>query len=409
MTTSNEFGYVDDTGTAFINTPDGPIKVGSYVAGPPPEAFEFFVKKFNDLKTEIDLLISRIPDGKANQESITIVTGRIDATLEQPNLIGDLNVLREAKTEIENLAQARKEVVAAARAQQKAEALAKREEIAQTAEKIATSKSWKATSEKFKELLETWKTLPKSDRGKEQELWDRFRKARAAFDRARRAHFAELEVVRADAATAKRTLIKKAQMLANSTDWENTAKAFKRLMEDWKKLPRAMKAEEEKLWAEFKAHQDQFFGAKEVVDSAKNEEFAANLVLKNALLEKAEALLPITDLDATKSSLREIQEQWEKIGPVSFDSRKQVESRLKKVEDAVRKLQEEQWNNSNPEVLQRANGLVSSFEASLVKLDAEIATATAAGKTDLVAKLQAQREQTVALLDAARAGAAQFS
>lgn len=408
MTTSNEFGYVDESGNAFLNTPEGPRKVGSYVAGSPEEAFAFFTKKFADLHTEIELLIARIPEGKANAESTKIVLDKIQSTLESPHLIGDLTQLPVAREQIERLTAERREVVSAERAAQKAEALAKREEIAVTAEKLASSTSWKSTSEKFKTLLETWKTLPKADKNKEQELWDRFRKARSAFDKARKAYFAELEVVQSEAVAAKKSILKKAAQLSDSTEWIETANAFKRLMSDWKKIPRAARAEEEKLWAEFKGFQDKFFAAKNEVDTQQNQKLAANLELKLALLEKAEALLPIKDLEVTKAALRDIQEQWEKIGHVPSDSKGSVERRLRKVEDAVRALQDEQWHKSNPEVVQRANGLVNSFEVSLAKLDAEIADATAAGKSDAVAKLQAQRDQTASLLDAARAGAAQL-
>ena len=90
------------------------------------------------------------------------------------------------------------------------------------------------------------------------------------------------------------------------------------------------------------------------------------------------------------------------------DSKEKVERRLKAVENALRKLQDEKWHNTNPEVVQRANGLVLSFETSLEKLDKQIAAAKTAGKDSEVIKLTSQRDQTAALLDAARAGAAQL-
>ena len=408
MTTSNEFGYVDETGNAFIITPDGPVKVGSYAAGTTEEAFQFFTKRFNDLQIEIDLLIARIPDGKTTSEGVKNVLDKIQATSDQPNLIGDLSKLTVAKEEIIRLQDERKIVVSALKAEQKVQALAKREEIVVAAESLTNSTAWKATTEKFKALLEEWKTVPKADKNKEQELWDRFRKARSAFDKKRKVHFDELDVVRADAIAAKNAIIKKAQAVVDSTDWAETANIFKRLMADWKKLARAAKKDEDKLWEEFKTLQDKFFAAKEAVDSVRNEELKNNLVQKEALVVQAEAILPITDLDASKAALRDIQEQWEKVGHVPRDAKEKIERRLRKVEDAVRQLQDEQWHKTNPEVVSRANGLVNSFEASLAKLDKEIATAQAAGKADAVVKLQSQREQTATLLDAAKAGAAQL-
>ena len=408
MTTANEFGYVDGDKNAFINSENGPIKIGSFPDGTAEEAFTFFTKRYSDLQTDVELTIARLQDGKGSIDGITAVTDRIQSAVDTPNLIGDLKHLAAAKIQIEALLEERKAANAARKAEQKIEGLAKRTAVVETAEKLANSKAWKATTEKFKELLEEWKALPHAEKAAEQELWARFRKARSTFDKARKIHFEELNTVRGEAVAAKQAVIKKAQEIADSTEWATTANSFKRLMSEWKELPRAAKAKEDKLWVEFKLLQDRFFAAKSASESVRDEEFAANLVAKTALLEKAEALLPITDIEATKKSLREIQEQWEKIGHVPRDAKEKVERRLKAVESELRKLQEEKWHKTNPEVVQRANGLVLSFETSLEKLDKQIATATAAGKDADVAKLTAQRAQTLALLDAARSGAAQL-
>lgn len=408
MTTANEFGYVDGDKNAFVNSENGPIKVGSFPDGTAEEAFAFFTKRYTDLLTDVELTVARLQDGKGSTDGIAAVTDRIQSVIDTPNLIGDLKHLAEAKVQIEALLETRKAANAARKAQLKAEGLAKRTAVVEAAEKLADSKAWKVTTEKFKELLEEWKALPHADKAAEQELWARFRKARSTFDKARKVHFDELNSLRTEAVAAKQAVIKKAQEIADSTEWVSTANSFKRLMSEWKELPRAAKAKEDKLWLEFKSLQDRFFAAKAASEAVRDEEFGANLIAKTALVEKAEALLPITDIEATKTALRDIQEQWEKIGHVPRDAKEKIERRLKAVETALRKLQDEKWHQTNPEVVLRANGLVSSFESSLEKLDKQIAAAKAAGNDAEVAKLTATREQTSALLEAARAGAAQL-
>ena len=408
MTTTNEFGYVDGDKNAFINSENGPIKIGSFPDGTAQEAFAFFTKRYTDLLTDVELTLARLADGKGSIEGITTVTERITSAIDSPNLIGDLTSLATAKTQIEAALEARKVAATARKAEIKAQGLAKRTVVVESAEKLANSNAWKVTTEKFKELLEEWKALPHADKAAEQELWARFRKARSTFDKARKVHFDQLNTVRTEAVAGKQAVIKKAQEIADSTEWATTANAFKRMMSEWKELPRAAKAKEDKLWTEFKLLQDRFFAAKAASESVRDEEFAGNLVAKSALLEKAEALLPITDVEQAKKSLRDIQEQWEKIGHVPRDAKEKIERRLKAVESALRKLQDEKWHNTNPEVVQRANGMVQSFETSLEKLDKQIASATAAGKTADVVKLTSQRAQTAALLEAARAGAAKL-
>ncbi len=406
MTTSNEHGRVDEQGNVFLKTPEGEVKVGQYAAGEPQEGLAFFTKRYEDIVAEIGLALDRLKEGKANPDSVKALIERIEATLTSPNMLGNLDKLREHKSSIEEQFAVRKEEIAAKKAEAKAAALSRREEIVALAESLVDSTQWKATGEKYKTLLDEWKTLPNADRAKEQELWKRFSHARSAFDKARRTYFHNLDEARADAQSAKKAIIAKAHELAESTEWGATTGAYKNLMNDWKNLPRAAKSAEDKLWSEFKAAQDKFFDARNAALSVRDEELSGNLTVKLSLLEKAEALLPIKDVEAAKAAMREIQEHWEKAGHVPRNDKEKVERRLKAVEDAIRKLTEEQWNRSKPEVVERANGLVAQFEASVAKLEAQIEVALAASKSDEAARLQASRDQAQALLDAARAGAA---
>jgi len=406
MTTSNEFGYVDDEGNVFLNGQSGPTKIGQYAAGEPNEGLEFFTKRYHDLISELELAAARLKDGKGNIESVTALVERIDKAIESPNLLGDFDKIRAGKDSLLSSLEEHKAAVSAKKAEARAAALAKREEIVALAESLADSNAWKVTGEKYKELLDQWQKLPKADRAKEQELWKRFSHARSAFDKARRAYFTTLDATRTEAVSAKKTLIKKADELADSTEWAITTTAFKKLMDEWKVTARAAKGQEEKLWSEFKTAQDKFFANRNAANTVRDEEFNKNLEVKLELLKKAEALLPITNVDAAKANLRDIQEAWEKAGHVPRNDKEKIERRLKVVEDAIRNVQEEQWHRTKPEVVDRANSLVTSFEASIAKLEKHKVAADAAGKTSDVAKFDAQIAQAQGLLEAARSGAA---
>ena len=77
---------------------------------------------------------------------------------------------------------------------------------------------------------------------------------------------------------------------------------------------------------------------------------------------------------------------------------------MKAVEDAIRKAGEELWNRTKPEVVDRANGLVASFESQLDKLSKQISSAA----QDERPKLEAAKAQVEALLEAARKGASRL-
>ena len=400
--TSNEYGRADEQGNVFLKTSEGEVKVGQYAAGDPAEGLAFFTKRFVDLKTEAELALARLTDGKGSFDAINGLVEKLKATITNPNALGPIHELEELAGKLGVALEAQKVVAAARKAQLKEAALKRREEIAELAQSLANSNAWKSSSEQFKNMLEEWKKLSTYDRAKEQELWKKFSAARSSFDKARRSHFANLDKVRGEANEAKNALIKKANTLADSQEWAATTTAFKKLMDDWKKLPRAAKNEEEKLWKSFKEAQDKFFAARNAANSERDESLKGNLTVKEELAKLAEAILPVKNVDEAKAALRDIQEKWEKAGHVPRADRDKIERRLKKVEDEVRKHVEDIWRKSKPEVIERANSLVTSFENSLAKLEKQISEALAKGDDRKAADLKKQQEQTQALLDAAK-------
>lgn len=181
MTTTNEFGYVDDEGNVFLNSPAGATKVGQYAAGEPNEGLEFFTKRYHDLISEIELAAARLKDGKGNVESITALIDRIEKTLESPNLLGDFDKIRAGKESLLAGFEEHKAAASAKKAVAKAAALAKREEIVATAESLANSTAWKATGEKYKELLDQWKKLPNADRAKRTRVMEAIQPRQISF------------------------------------------------------------------------------------------------------------------------------------------------------------------------------------------------------------------------------------
>ncbi len=408
MTLSNEYGRADEQGNVFLNTPNGEVKVGQYAAGDPAEGLAFFTKRFVDLKTEASLALTRLTEGKGSFDAINSLIERLKNTVTNPNALGPMSELDELATKLSVVLEEQKQQAQVKKAALKEQALKRREEIAALAQSLAKSNSWKSTSEQFKSLLDEWKKLASFDRAKEQELWKQFSSARSSFDKARRAHFANLDKARGEANEAKTKLIKKANELADSKEWATTTAAFKKLMTEWKNLPRAAKAEEEKLWNSFKAAQDRFFDARNAANSERDVELKANLSVKQELAKLAEQILPIKNVDEAKAALREIQEKWEKAGHVPKADRDKIERRLKAVEDEVRKHVEDIWRKTKPEVIERANVLVSSFEKTLAKIEADIASALAKGDDKKAADLKAQQEKTKELLSAAQSGASEL-
>ena len=151
-------------------------------------------------------------------------------------------------------------------------------------------------------------------------------------------------------------------------------------LRDWKrKRVLGRHAVDDALWGKFKAAGDALYAAKAEVDAVEDVEFTSNYEQKLVVLADAEKLLTESDRQKAKEGVSAIQRRWDDIGKVPRDKIKPIEDRLRKVEAAVRKLDEEFWEKNNPERKARAEGLAGQLQDAIEKLEKELADATEAG------------------------------
>lgn len=402
------FGRIDAEGTVWLRTPAGEVVVGNWAAGTVDEGMAFFGRKYDDILVEVDLAAHRLREGRGLDTAPTAVAHAREA-LAAPSFLGDVTELERACDEVESLMSTARAEREAARARQREEALAAREVLVVEAESLAESTQWKATGDRFTELLEAWKAAPRIDRGREQALWKRFSSARTSFDRRRRQHFATRDAERKEALGAKETLIREAEALSSSTDWAGTTRAYRSLMDRWKAAPRGSRQDEDRMWARFRAAQDAFFASRDAVNAERDVEHRANLERKEALVVEAEALMPIGDVAAAKRALRGIQERWEAIGHVPRGDKDRIERRLKAVEDAVRKADERRWAATDPARRARAEDTAERFRTALARAEQDLAAAQASGDARRIDAAQASVDSTRALLAAVEGTVSEFT
>ncbi len=405
------WGRVSEDGTVFLKAPEGEVEVGQYAAGTPQEGLTFYARKYDDLVVEIDVIQIRIKDGKASADAATQVVKKVRDALAGRSFVGDIASLEARCSEVDLLIEEKRVTERARKAALKESARAARLTLVEEAEKMSDSGSWKSTTERYTAIVEEWKTLPRVDRISEQELWKRLSNARTAFDKRRRTHFHELDAVRKDALSAKRDLIISAQAVTGTADPKAGIKKFKDLMEAWKKAPRGSRTDEDKLWKRFKAAQDEFYDKLKAGEAAEEEKLHPNVPLKEELAVKAEALLPVDmrNLKSQKTQLRDLQAGWEKVGELPKKDRARLDSRLKKVEDAFRAVEDTQWTRSNPQALARAEDTANAFAGGLSKYERQLEQAQAAGDTKTAAKLEESIKNLRTLLGAVESTAADLS
>src|SRR5215472_9935973 len=381
VTSANDpWGRVDSDGTVYVRTAEGERVIGSWQAGSPDEALAFYRRKFEALDTEVSLLEQRITTTDLSPAQARGTIERLQGSVTDAKAIGDLGQLQARLEALPGKVDERQVEVRAARDHARTEARSIKEAIVVEAETIAAEAThWKNSSERLRQLLEEWKAAPRADRAVETALWKRLSAARNAFNKRRKAYFAELTEEREEAKARKEELCVEAEALSGSTEWSATAAAFRELMRSWKAAGRAARADEDQLWGRFKTAQDTFFRARSEVYSAKDAALREHASVKTQLLEEASQLVPVTDVRAARSALRGIQERWEQAGPVPREAHERLESGLRRIEDTVRKAEDAQWRRSNPEALARARGTVEQIRTAIAGLEEQLAKAQTAG------------------------------
>ena len=410
------WGRVEGDGHVFLTVDGTEYPVGQYPGVSADEALGYFARKFDDVVAQIVLLEQRV-SSKAPTADMQKTVTHLREQLAERNMVGDF---RSAEARLDALVTQIGELEKAEKAEHdavRAAELAAREAIVAEAEEIAghdpAQIQWKTSSARMNELFESWKTAQKSGvrlgRSNEDALWKRFRAARTVFDRHRRAYFSQLDSNNSAAKAVKEKLITEAEALSSSTDWGFAAGEYRRLMDEWKASPRASRKDDDALWARFRAAQDVFFTNRQAANDEIDQEYGANLVVKEALLAEANELLPIKDVTAAKKALQSIRDRWEEAGKVPRADMGRIEAGLRKVEDAVRQAEDDNWKRSNPETKARTNSALTQLEAAIAGLKDDLAKAEKAGDQRKIKAAQEALEARQAWLEQLERSASELS
>lgn len=387
------WGRVDETGTVYVREASGERVVGQYPDGTPEEALAYFERKFTELAGQVTLVEQRAKRG-APAADIAKTVASLAATISTANAVGDLAAL---KARIDALGGTVSELTEKQSEETKAAvaaALVEREALVTRIEALAAQDpakaQWKQVTATVDELFAAWQKHqadgPRLPKNESNELWKRFRAARATIDGHRKAFFAELDSAHKDARAAKQALVTRAEALISKG--ADGIPAYRALLDEWKAAGRAGKKFDDALWAKFKEAGDALYSAKSEIDAKDNVEFEANLEAKLALLTEAEPILTETDRTKARAALTSIQKRWDAIGKVPRDKVKTIEDRLRKVEAAVRALDDEHWQRNNPERQQREEGFLGQLNEAIAKLERELEAAKAGGDKKAIAAAQ---------------------
>ena len=396
---AESFGRVDDNGTVFVKDGDGEREVGQFPDVSKEEALALYARRFLDLKAKLDALAARLKSANVKPREIDETMKMLAEETESPAVVGDLAALKAQYEDLKTKADAKKAELAEARKAAVAAAVAGRTAIVEKAEVLAAglgdNTNWRSTADKFRALFDEWQTHQRNnvriDKKDADELWKRFSAARTTFNQSRRKWAQARDNERNQAKAAKEAIIAEANEIKDSTAWTETSRQFNELMDRWKKAGRAGRNEDDTLWARFREAADTFFNARQADREQISADEKENLAKKEALLKKAEALVPVADEKAAKQArqaLAEIQDEWDQIGYVPREDMRRIEGRLDEVDKQIKSVEEAAWKQSDPEADARKSSFEEQLNAQLAELEEKIAAETDPAKK---AKLEAEK------------------
>lgn len=194
--------------------------------------------------------------------------------------------------------------------------------LCEQAEALTEATSIVEAFHKLQKLHEEWREIGPVAVEHKESLWERFKNASTTINRRHQEHFEgikaeqvrnferksalcdEIEKMIADAPTAHKT-------------WNKVSERVQAIQAEWRTIGFAPKKDNNKVYDRFRAACDKFFEVKHAFYAEAKDDMAKNLEIKNALCERAEAIVERTDWAKATEELLALQAEWKKSGAVS--------------------------------------------------------------------------------------------
>lgn len=381
-----KWGRVTEDGTVEVREGESWRVVGQYPDGTSDEALAYFVRKYEDIAFKVAALEQRHQAGGASASDLSKQARKLMEEATDAAAVGDLASLRDRLNALTSSLSEKSEQEAAQAKELVDQAIAERTALVERAEAIAardlSKVQWKQVTAELAELFDAWQAQqqngPRLSKGISQQLWKRFRDARAVVDKERRAFYSELDDVHKAARDVKTRLVERAEALAPRG--VDGIPAYRSLLDEWKAAGRAGRKVDDALWVRFKAAGDALYGARAEQAAAEEADSAPKIEARHALLEEAKAVADEPDIKRARALLTRIQRDWDEIGRIfPREKERALDDRLRVIEQALKAREEVDWKRNNPETRARAGDMSRQLQEAIEKLEAEKAAAEKAG------------------------------
>lgn len=184
--------------------------------------------------------------------------------------------------------------------------------------RIKSYKDWDSKSDEVIALQAKWRTIGFVPRKLNNQIFEEFRGLCDVFFAKKSEFFKNQRESMDENLAKKRALTDKALELKDSTDWKKATDEFVKIQREWKKIGPVPRKYSDAIWKEFVNACDHFFNEKKKIFSSQKSEEAENLVAKKSIVEKIKNLEHSLESSKLLEKVRELQDEWHKIGFVPF-------------------------------------------------------------------------------------------
>ena len=203
---------------------------------------------------------------------------------------------------------------------------------------IDTSKNknrsdWQKSIKELEALRNKFFSIGQVPRAKSNEIWTKFKESTRKFNVEKNNYFKNLKTEQLDNLNAKKLLIKRAEELKDSEDWDVATDIMKKIQSDWKQIGHVPRKYSDKLWKEFKDACNHYFDRLHAQQDEGNKEELEVFNKKKELYEDIKKVLDEKE-EITLEKLKVFVNSWRDLGRVPFE-KKHIEAKFNKLIDKI--------------------------------------------------------------------------
>ena len=202
---------------------------------------------------------------------------------------------------------------------------------------IKTATQWESTTKDVIAIQQEWRAIGFAPQKMNVKIFERFRTVNDVFFSKKAEFFKNLKTQYAENLEKKQELVKKAQELADSTEWKKTGDKIIALQKEWKEVGVVPRKQGDQLWKDFLDACNKFFDARNKVNAGARNAEHANLDKKREVVAKLKDLLE-TPVDNVQQALQKLTDEYNAIGHVPF---KEKDNIYKEYHDTLDKVYKE--------------------------------------------------------------------